>query len=148
MTDRAAGDQATGAADWVAFEERLARFMRALNEDESVVLAVSDSDHSAKVLALGGGYLHAELSLARKADPSGALVLGWQDSPHGLLAKAKLGPRKLNADVSRREAPRPAGMLVSVLRDVWSTNSPQSLRVSAPDGGPPVEQLQIPVGKG
>ena len=144
MTEAEAAD---AGDDWQAFEQRLTKFLRALNEDESLVLAVADTDHSTKVLGLPGGYLHGELALHRKADPASALELGWQDLQQGLMGKARLGSRKLSADVARRDASRLSAMLVGALRDLWSATGPQSLRASAPGDGPPVEQLKVPVGK-
>lgn len=144
MTEAAA----TGADDdWPAFEQRLTKFLRALNEDESLVLAVAGTDHSAKVLGLPGGYLHGELALHRKANPAGAHELGWRDAQPGLMGKVRLGSRKLSADVARRDASQLSAMLVGALRDLWSATGSQSLRASTPRDGPPVEQLRVPVGK-
>ena len=131
--------------DWTAFEQRLTMYLRTLMEGEALLLAVRDTPHRVRVVDLGGGFLHGEVSLQRKADPSAANALGWKGPERGLLGRLKTGASTLSADATRADAGRLAAMIVTVLRDVWSVASPQSLSASSPNGGPPLTGLQVPI---
>lgn len=130
---------------WTDFEQRLTTYLRSLMEGEALILAVPDTPHYAQVLDLGAGSLHGEVFQQRKADPSAAVRLGWQEPERGLLGRSKTGTRNLYVDVRRVDAARLATMIVGVVRDLWSVASPQALRASTPNGGPPLPQLRIPV---
>jgi len=58
-----------------------------------------------------------------------------------------MGADNLLVDVATEQAGQLATMTVGVLRDVWAVRGPQALRASKSidEGGPPVEQLQVPL---
>lgn len=140
----------SGAADadaWWAFEHRLGGYLHALQPGDTVVIAVAGSPRYVQFLSFGDA-VHAEVSHDRKAeDAAPAVALGWQEPPRGFLGRSKTGVDNLQADVPADHAHTLATMTVGVLRDVWGVHGPQALMASKvnDEGGPPVEQLLIPV---
>lgn len=132
---------------WWAFERRLGTYLRELRAGEAVVIAVADSPRYVQVLSFGDA-LHGEVWHDRKAeDPGPAVVLGWREPPRGRFGRSRTGVDNLLVDVATEQAGQLATMTVGVLRDVWGIHGPGALLASKPvdEGGPPVEQLQVPL---
>lgn len=139
---------APSADEWWAFELLLGEYLRALRDGEAVVLTVADTPRYVQFLSFGDQAVHAEVSHdAKNDDDTGALGLGWQRPPRGRLGRSRTGTDNLEVDATPAEAGRLAAMSVGVLRDIWGVDSPRALRASKPydAGGPPIEQLQVPV---